>query len=64
MAIRELHDDKDIFGYDRYFLRHPDSIKGQWDNWKKKIGLRFTQRIAANDKAFDLGYYKTSFANI
>jgi len=62
--IRVLQDDKDIFGYDRYFLRQPDTIKAKWGNWKKNIELRFIQRIAANDKAFEVGYYKTTNTNL
>jgi hypothetical protein len=62
--IRVLQDDKEIFGYDRYFQRQPDSIKAKWDNWKKNIELRFTHRIAGNDKAFDVGYYKTTSTNL
>jgi ketosteroid isomerase-like protein len=63
-VIRVLQDDKDIFGYDRYFQQQPDSIKSKWGNWKKNIELRFIQRIAGNDKAFDVGYYKTTSTNL
>jgi hypothetical protein len=62
-VIRVLQDAKDIFGYDRYFQKQPDSLKAKWGNWKKDIELRFIQRIAGNDKAFDIGYYKTTSVN-
>lgn len=62
-VIRVLQDAKDIFGYDRYFQKQPDSIKAKWGNWKKSIELRFIQRIAGNDKAFDVGFYKTTSTN-
>lgn len=63
-VIRVLQDSKDIFGYDRYFQRQPDSIKSKWGNWKKNIELRFIQRISGNDKAFEVGYYKTTSTNL
>jgi len=61
--IRVIRDDKDIYGYDRYFKQKPDSIKVKWSDWKKSIELRFIQRIAGNDKAFEEGYYKTTSTN-
>jgi len=61
--IRVIRDDKDIYGYDRYFQKTPDSVKKKWGDWKKNIELRFVQRIAGNDKAFEEGYYKTTSTN-
>lgn len=61
--IRVIQDGKDIFGYDQYFREVPDSIKAMRSGWKKNIELRFVQRIAKNDKAFDVGYYKTISTN-
>jgi hypothetical protein len=61
--IRVLQDAKDIFGYDRYFQKQPDSVKAKWGNWKKNIELHFIQRIAGNEKAFEVGYYKTTSTN-
>jgi ketosteroid isomerase-like protein len=63
-VIRVIRDDNTILGYDEYFREIPDSIKLNWGNWKKNIELRFIQRIANNDKAFEAGYYKTTSANI
>lgn len=60
---RVMQDSRQIIGYDQYFKKQPDSIKAKWANWKKNIELRFTQRIAANDKAFEVGYYKSTSTN-
>jgi len=57
-VIRVMRDDKVIWGYEQYF---PDQ-KGKQNssqNYKKSIELRFIQRIAANGKAFEVGYYNT-----
>ena len=59
-VIRVSQDSKQVFGYDQYFKKMPDSIKVKWGRWKKNIELRFIQRIAANGKAFEVGYYKTT----
>ncbi|MGZ8510936.1 MAG: hypothetical protein ACXWWA_11185 [Chitinophagaceae bacterium] len=37
---------------------------GVGSQWKKNIELRFIQRIAGKDKAFEEGYYKTTSTNI
>ena len=63
-VIRVIRDDNHILGYDEYFKQVPDSIKAKWGNWKKNIELRFTQRIAADGKAFETGFYKTTSTNI
>lgn len=59
-VTRVIQDANNIFGYDIYFRPLPDSIKAKRNQWKKNIELRFTQRIAANDRAFETGYYKTT----
>ena len=61
--IRVNRDEKAIYGYDRYFQKIPDSVKAKWSDWKKNIELRFTQRIAEGDKAFEEGYYKSTSTN-
>jgi hypothetical protein len=33
------------------------------DKLEEKYELRFIQRIASNDKAFEVGYYKTTSTN-
>jgi ketosteroid isomerase-like protein len=63
-VIRVIQDDDRVLGYDEYFQKIPDSTKAKWSNWKKNIELRFTQRIASSDKAFEVGYYKTISTNI
>jgi len=62
--IRVMQDDNEIIGYDKYFKKMPDSIKAKWSEWKKNIELRFTQRIAGDDKAFEVGYYKSTSTNV
>jgi len=61
--IRVIQDDKQIMGYDQYFKKVPDSVKAKWGSWKKNIELRFIQRIAGPDKAFEVGYYKSTSTN-
>jgi ketosteroid isomerase-like protein len=63
-VIRVIQDDNRIIGYDEYFQKVPDSIKAKWGKWKKNIELRFVQRIASKDKAFEIGYYKTTSSNL
>ena len=62
-VARVIQDDNRILNYDQYFQKVPDSIKAKWGNWKRNIQLRFIKRIAGNDKAFDIGYYKTVSTN-
>jgi len=62
-VMRVTQDDNRIIGYEEYFHPVPDSIKAKWGKWKKQIELRFIQRIAANGKAFEAGYYKTTSTN-
>jgi ketosteroid isomerase-like protein len=59
-----MQDDKEIIGYDKYFKKVPDSIKAKWGDWKKSIELRFIQRIATDDKAFEVGYYRSTSTNV
>lgn len=61
--LRVIQDDNTILGYDEYFKKQPDSIKVKWGSWKKNIDLRFIQRIANSDKAFEVGFYKTTSTN-
>jgi len=62
-VTRVIQDASDIYGYDIYFRPLPDSIKAKRNQWKKNIELRFTGRIAAGDRAFETGYYKTTSTN-
>ncbi len=62
-VIRVIQDNGEIFGYNHYFKKIPDSVKAKWASWKKNIELRFTQRISGDDKAFEVGFYKTTSTN-
>jgi ketosteroid isomerase-like protein len=62
-VIRVIQDDNKVMGYEEYFKKVPDSVKAKWKDWKKNIELRFIQRIASDDKAFEVGYYKTTSTN-
>jgi len=62
-VTRVIQDDNQVLGYDQYFKKEPDSVKAKWGNWKKSIELRFLQRISGNDRAFEVGYYKTTSTN-
>ncbi|HJS56391.1 MAG TPA: nuclear transport factor 2 family protein [Chitinophagaceae bacterium] len=63
-VIRVVQDDHQVMGYNEYFKKIPDSVKAKRDNWKKNIELRFIQRFASGDKAFEAGYYKSTRTNI
>ena len=63
-VIRVMQDENRVIGYDEYFQKIPDSAKMKWANWKREIELRFLQRIASKDKAFEVGYYKTTSINV
>lgn len=62
-VARVMQDDGKIIGYNEYFKKMPDSIKAKWSDWKSNIELRFLQRIASADKAYEIGYYKTTSTN-
>lgn len=56
---RVIQDGKLIYGYDRYYNEMKQGNENvKKGNQKRTLDLRFTQRIAANDKAFEVGYYK------
>jgi ketosteroid isomerase-like protein len=61
---RVEQDSKQILDFDGYFKKVPDSIKAKWSDWKKNIELRFTQRLASDEKAFEVGYYRSTSTNI
>ncbi len=62
-VVRVIQDDNYLMDYNQYFQKIPDSTKAKWADWKKNIELRFLQRIASKDKAFEVGYYKTTSTN-
>jgi len=57
-VIRVMQDDNMIWGYDQYFPAEKNN-PSEWSKYKKSIELRFIQRIAGNDRAFEVGYYNT-----
>ncbi len=61
--VRVIQDSRQIGGYEEYFPVIPDSTRQKWRIWTKQIELRFLQRIAGTDKAFEVGYYKTTSKN-
>ncbi len=61
--IRVIRDNQTIFGYDQAFAEKSEEAKKQLEKWKRNIELRFIERIASEDKAFEVGYYKTSVVN-
>ena len=60
---RVIQDGNAIFGYEQYYLQNEQgNQQTEKSNRKRTLELRFSQRIAGNDRAFEIGYYKfTSF---
>lgn len=56
---RVIQDGNLLYGYETYYREteqgNQSTIKA---NRKRTLELRFTQRIASGDKAFEVGYYK------
>jgi len=56
---RVVQDGNTLYGYDRYYRETEQSNQSTIKaNRKRTIELRFTQRIASYNKAFEVGYYK------
>lgn len=56
---RVIQDGNLIYGYDRYSREMEQGNQNtKKTNQKRTLELRYVQRIAANDKAFEVGYYK------
>jgi ketosteroid isomerase-like protein len=62
--IRVGLDDKSVYGLEQYSPKLSESEKKRRANWQSHIELRFIERIVSEDKAFESGYYKSSFKNI
>jgi ketosteroid isomerase-like protein len=62
--MRVTQDDKRLMSYEEYAssMRSGDNASKS-ANRKRDIELRFTHRIASADKAFEIGYYKTTSYN-
>src|SRR4030095_1575039 len=54
-VLRVEQDRNRILDYDQYFPKNAPKWPG-----KNNIELRFLQRIASNDQAFEVGYYKST----
>jgi len=52
--IRVMQDDKQIIGFDQYFKKIPDSVKGKWASWKKNIELRLFSVLLATIRLLKL----------
>jgi hypothetical protein len=61
-VMRVTQDDKKIINWNEYnsSMRSGDERDKQ-NNRKRSIELRFINRIASADRAFDVGYYKTTY---
>lgn len=59
--IRVLQDDGRIWGHEQYFPVKDPQEAAKKPAGKRNIELRFIQRIASADKAFEVGYYKSSW---
>jgi ketosteroid isomerase-like protein len=56
---RVIQDNNMIFGYEKYYQENKASDERSRQNKSKRnIELRFVQRIAGNDRAFEVGYFK------
>ncbi|HYJ37487.1 MAG TPA: nuclear transport factor 2 family protein [Chitinophagaceae bacterium] len=58
---RVNQDGKSIYGYEKYYEENKTgNERGKQSGRKHSIELRFIQRIAGNNSAFEVGYYKTT----
>lgn len=56
---RVIQDGNSIYGFDQYSKQMDEGNEAtKKSNQKRKLELRFIQRIAAGDRAFEVGYYK------
>ena len=61
--IRVLRDNQKIYGFEFAFRELPDSVKAYQALWKRSIELRFVERIASDNQAFEVGYYRVIYNN-
>ena len=58
---RVIQDGKKIYGFEQYAREMKSSdANTKKGNRKRLIEFRFIQRIASNDKGFEVGYYKST----
>lgn len=60
-VIRVVQDDNQIFGYEQYFPEKKQNKESNQLKRKSTLELRFIQRITSPDRAFEIGYFKTTF---
>jgi hypothetical protein len=61
LMTRVIQDGNDIYGYEKYYQQNKlNDDRTKQANRKRSIELRFIQRIAANGRAFEVGYYKST----
>ena len=59
--VRSARDGKSVLNWDQYFANGKKSEeRNKTSNRKRKIELRFTERMTNGDQAVDVGIYKTS----
>ncbi len=63
-VARVVQDDGRILNASEYFKEPSDAQKARNTDRTLAIELRFIQRIASDDKAFEVGYYKTTTTDI
>ena len=59
-VVRSPRDSKTIFGWDEYY-RQLQQGQSKTPTGQRFIELRFTERIAKDNLAFDVGIYKTTY---
>jgi ketosteroid isomerase-like protein len=58
---RVIQDGNTLYGYERYYHENEQGdLRNRKSGQKRTIELRFIQRIAGDNKAFEVGYYKTT----
>ena len=59
--VRSARDGKSVLNWDQYYANGKKSEeRNKTSNRKRKIELRFTERMANEDQAVEVGIYKTS----
>ena len=62
--VRSPRDAKTVLNWDQYFEGSKKSAeRDKMANRKRQIELRFTERMASNGQAIDVGIYKTTYIN-
>lgn len=60
-VTRVIQDGNDIYGFEKYYNQNKlNDDRSKQAGRKRSIELRFIQRIAANGRAFEVGYFKST----